>query len=81
MVSQVRELLEGIAVDAPIEANRVLACARKIYNWAISEDLAESNPCDHIAAPGGKEKQRDRVLSEDEIKTLWKEFEKEQLSL
>jgi integrase len=75
--AQVREILEGIARAAPIEANRVLACIRKIYNWAISEDLAESNPCYRVPAPG-KEHQRDRVLLEDEIQTLWKAFAEEQ---
>jgi integrase len=76
--AQVREILEEIARTAPIEANRVLACIRKIYNWAISEDLVEANPCDHISAPG-EERQRDRVLTEDEIKTLWKDLDNEQL--
>jgi len=78
--AQIRELLDGFAAKAPIEANRTLATARKIYNWAISQDLVESNPCHGISAPG-VEHQRDRVLSEDEIKKLWKEFEKEQLQI
>jgi integrase len=74
--AQVRELLEGIAATAPIEANRVLATVRKIYNWALSQDLIESNPCLGIPSPG-TEHRRERVLSEAEIKKLWKEFEKE----
>lgn len=74
--AQVRELLEGIAATAPIEANRVLATVRKIYNWALSQDLVENNPCLGIPAPG-TEHRRERVLSEEEIKILWKEFEKE----
>jgi integrase len=74
--AQIRELLEGIAPRAPIEANRALATVRKIYNWALSQDLVESNPCHGISAPG-MEHQRERVLSEDEIKKLWSEFEKE----
>jgi site-specific recombinase XerD len=67
--AQIRELLDRIAVTAPIEANRTLATVRKIYNWALSQDLVESNPCHGISAPG-VEHQRQRVLSEDEIKTL-----------
>lgn len=73
---QIRELLDGIATTAPIEANRTLATVRKIYNWALSQDLVESNPCHRISAPG-IEHRRDRVLSQDEIKKLWEEFEKE----
>jgi integrase len=74
--AQIRELLEKIATSAPIEANRTLATARKIYNWALGQDLVEANPCHGIPAPG-KEHRRDRVLSEDEIKKFWKEFNKE----
>ena len=50
---------------APIQANRVLALVRKLYNWAISRDLLEHNPCLQVKPPG-KEHQRDRVLSHDE---------------
>ncbi len=75
--AQIRELLEKIASSAPIEANRTLATARKIYNWALGQDLVEVNPCHGVSAPG-TEHRRDRVLSEDEIKQFWKEFDKEQ---
>jgi integrase len=51
-----------------------------MYNWALSQDLVDANPCQGIPAPG-QEHRRDRVLSEDEIKTLWKEFTKEELSV
>ena len=55
---------------APIQANRVLALVRKLYNWAISRDLLEHNPCLQVKPPG-KEHQRDRVLSDDEIRLVW----------
>lgn len=64
---------------APIQANRTLALVRQIYNWGISRDLVDANPCNQVkrAAP---ENQRDRVLSEDEIRSVWKAFgEQEQL--
>jgi len=61
---------------APIQANRTLALIRKIFNWGISRDLVEHNPCTQIKAPG-LEKQRDRVFSETEIKDLWEAFEAE----
>jgi integrase len=77
MRRDVIRLLDNI-VDrgAPIQANRTLALIRKIYNWGIGRDLVESNPCTQIKAPG-TEKQRDRVLSEIEIKALWEAFEAE----
>lgn len=55
---------------APIQANRVLALIRKLFNWAISRDLLEHNPCLQVQAPS-KEHQRDRVLSDEEIRVLW----------
>jgi site-specific recombinase XerD len=55
---------------APVQANRVLALIRKLYNWAISRDLIEHNPCIQVK-PLGKEHQRDRVLTDDEIRLIW----------
>ena len=68
-------LLDSI-VDrgAPIQANRTLALIRKIFNWGISRDLVENNPCLQVKMPG-QENQRDRVFSENEIKALWGAFE------
>ncbi|MBM3266318.1 MAG: tyrosine-type recombinase/integrase [Candidatus Sericytochromatia bacterium] len=55
---------------APIAANRTLALCRKVYNFGIERDLVDLNPCAQIkrVAP---ENQRDRVLSDAEIRTLW----------
>lgn len=68
-------LLDAIVErGSPIQANRVLALVRKVYNWAISRDIVEFNPCLQVKAPA-KEHQRDRVLGEDEIRSLWEAFE------
>ena len=66
----VLELIERKAEHAPTSANRLLACVRKIFNWAISRDLLETNPCVQVQAPG-IETARDRVLSESEIAKFW----------
>ena len=55
---------------APILANRILALISKLFNWAISRDLLEHNPCYQVKAPS-KENQRDRVLTDDEIRLVW----------
>ncbi len=78
--AQVRAFLEKLAEDAPIEANRVHALIRKIYNWAIQNDILEASPC-HLLPRPAEERQRDRVLSEDEIKRLWEAFDKEDSSI
>jgi integrase len=67
-------LVDDIAArGAPIQANRVLALVRKVFNWAISRDLLAQNPCIQVQRPG-KEHQRDRVLHEDEIRAVWEAF-------
>jgi integrase len=67
----IRDVLRAIKDrGAPVQANRTLEIARKLFNWAISEELVENNPCDHIGKPS-PESQRVRVLSPDEIRTLW----------
>jgi integrase len=72
----IRGYLDNMARTRPVMANRCLAYMRKMYNWALSKDLVEFNPCAGIPRPG-KEQQRDRVLSEDEIKVIWKALAKE----
>ena len=65
-------LLDGIAErGSPIQANRTLAVVRKMFNFAISRDIVDATPVAMVKAPA-KENQRDRVLSADEIRTLWK---------
>src|SRR5262245_12235775 len=59
--ADVRLMLEELGER--IIANRVLAYIRKIYNWGISQDLVDSNPCFQIPRPT-PEKSRDKVLTE-----------------
>lgn len=72
--TDVLALLDGI-VDrgAPIQANRTLALIRKIFNWGIGRGIVDHNPCHQVEAPSA-ERQRQRVLSEDEIRALWRAF-------
>lgn len=55
---------------SPIAANRTLAVIRRMFAWGLSRDIVTANPCAAVKAPG-KENRRDRVLSRDEIATLW----------
>ena len=55
---------------APIQANRTLAVIRKMFNFALSRGILELSPCVQIPAPS-KENQRDRVLSDEEIRSIW----------
>jgi integrase len=69
--ADVLEMLDGI-VDrgSPVSANRTRALISKVFNFGIKRGIVESNPAQGVDNPG-HEQQRDRVLSEDEIRTLW----------
>ncbi len=77
--SHVRSFLRNMAVKTPVQANRSQACLRKIFNWAIKEEIVdmEGNPAAGISSPGGREKPKERNLSDDEIKAVWNELEKD----
>lgn len=73
----VRELIEAIVErGSPITANRALALVRKMLNFAIQHDWIDANPANLLAKPG-VEKSRDRVLTDDEIRLVWKATEAE----
>ena len=57
-------------------ANRTRALISKIFNFAIKRGIVEVNPAAGVENPGA-EHQRDRVLSEEEIRTLWKTLDGE----
>ena len=65
-------LLDGI-VDrgAKVAANRTLSLLSKMFSIGVSRAILTQSPCAGIERPGGKETERDRVLSDLEIKTLW----------
>lgn len=59
---------------APIQANRTLACVRKMFNFAVSRDIVTASPCTQITAPSA-ENRRDRVLSVSEICLFWQKLD------
>lgn len=74
-----------VARGAPVHANRVLSTLKQVFNSAVSRGRMQHNPAACIRARdiGGTEKPRDRYLSLNEIKLLWKflDAEKNQLAL
>jgi integrase len=71
----VRALVEPIADRAPVMANRVLAVVRRMLNFGVRRDWIEANPASLITKPG-RENSRDRVLSDGELRALWKLLER-----
>jgi integrase len=68
--ADITRLIDGIA--APTMARAVGAQLSAFYSWAMPRlDRLESNPCRDAWKPP-KPPSRDRVLSDEEIKALWK---------
>jgi len=73
----VEALIEGIRDrGAPIQSNRTLEILRGMFNWALSKAKVRrefqlfSNPCLGVRKLSD-ENERDRVLSNSEIKQVW----------
>ncbi len=56
--------------SSPLRANRHLALIRKLFNWCLERGLLETWPAANVKPPG-REVSRDRVLSDDEIRSVW----------
>jgi len=65
------DLVEDIADERPVMANRTLACLSRFFNWLCERDVIEASPCAGVKRPG-REQARDRVLDGNEIASLWK---------
>jgi len=74
----VGDLLDGIVErGSPIMANRIKALISKVFNFGISREIVDNNPCFGVPMPA-KARQRDRVLSEEEILAVWNALNQEE---
>jgi integrase len=71
--SEIVKFLDGIEDNnGPVMADRTLALIRKIMNWHASRsDEFRSPIVMGMARTKPKERQRERVLSDDEIRAVW----------
>ena len=77
MRADIRALLDAIVQrPAPSEANQTHALLCKMYNWAISRDLVEDNPCRGLPRPA-RLKRRHHVLTEDDVRCFWSALDNE----
>jgi len=67
---EVIELLDEIADRAPVMANRVAGILSQMFRFGIHRAIVEATPVQLLYRPGGKEKPRARVLSEEELKAF-----------
>lgn len=62
-------LLDKVRDRAPITANRVHGALTRFFNFCAERGVIDDSPCTRIKKT--KEKSRDRILTDDEIKILW----------
>jgi hypothetical protein len=67
--ADVRDLLDSIA--APAASNQALKQIKRLFNWAVAEDLLMTSPLIGLQKPHA-EKSRDRILTDDELRNVWK---------
>lgn len=74
--ADVRELLEKIAVErGGVCANRTRALLSKVFSFGVEQERVEANPVYGVKRLY-MEKPRERVLTEDELGTLWPLFDR-----
>lgn len=72
--ADVHNLLDEI-IDrgSPIAANRVFAQLRVLCSWAVKRGILSHSPCEGVSAPSSERgRQRERVLTDDELRLVWK---------
>jgi integrase len=75
--SDVVRLLDSIEDEhGPVMADRTLATIRKIMNWHASRSDEFRSPIVRgMARTSGRERARDRILNDDELRAIWKAAE------
>ena len=68
----VLDLIDGVADrGAPIMARRVHAYVHRFFRWCVGRGIIETNPATDVPKPGASNK-RDRVLTDAELKVVWR---------
>jgi integrase len=64
------ELLQALAGQAPVTANRVRASISAMFAWGMKAGLVQANPVAATFKPS-EERARERVLSDGELACIW----------
>jgi len=71
--TEVLEVLDKVAIRAPVMANRTAALLGQLFKFGIHRRIVAATPVQLLMRPGGKEKPRERVLSDDELSVYLKD--------
>ena len=73
--SEVRDVLDKIIANGtPIMANRAHGAIGTLFGWAVEQEIIAASPTLGLKAPA-VEKSRDRILSDDELRSVWRATE------
>lgn len=62
---------------SPVAANRILTLISTAYGAALDAELIDSTPCLRLGKIMNDEAPRDRALTDEEIRTIWKALDNE----
>jgi integrase len=68
--AEIADLLDKVAVRAPVLANRLQNTISSVFSWALSEGLVTANPVTGLRKRTA-EIAKERVLNDEEIRTFW----------
>ena len=69
-----------VARGAPVQANRLKSLLATMFNFAVDKDILTASPCVGLKPPAS-EAERERTLSESEIKLFWRNIDKTSMEL
>lgn len=72
---EVKRFLKEIAAKQPVNANRVQAIFSKIYSYANKEGFTTNHPLKGLEKVGGKEKSRNPIYTNEDVRNLWDAFQ------
>ncbi|NOY44328.1 MAG: integrase arm-type DNA-binding domain-containing protein, partial [Deltaproteobacteria bacterium] len=70
---------EIVSRPAPVAANRMKSLLSRMFRWAQSRNHVQHNPVKGIEKPTA-EHPRDRVLTEEEVRTFWNHLDRTPIS-
>jgi integrase len=77
--SYVGAFLRDMGSRKRVLANRTRAVMGAVFRWAIDQKIVapDINPVSGIRRPGGAEKPKERILNDEELKSVWQCLENE----
>ncbi len=69
--ANVLSVLNAKAKTRPMQADEVRKIARRLFGWAVEQDLIKEDPTEGVTKRVKKRAARERTLSEDEVRLFW----------